>query len=715
MNEHEVISIPGDKEQLKKYAEDLSAVYRSEKRKREELEAANEQLVEARNEVLKREKALEESRECYRSLVENIPVGVFRFHLSDPEKLAYANSALAKINDDVIDRLMSQPVSSFFADKDVLNMLISNTINDGSINSRLARLKRTDGKLIWCSISAICHYDKSGEPEWIQGVIEDVTERVEIENKLSKYFFFLESLINTIGSPVFYKNASGVYLGCNKAFAEEIIGVQREQIINKTFSELSDRIPDYIALANAEKKDNELLENPGIQIYESPVKCADGKTRFFHFNKSTFSTPDGELAGVIGIMVDVTERIEKERKLARINDELNLLVSSMSSIIIGVSVKDRITHWNPYAEKLLGLKASDTVDKVFCECNIKWEWGRIYEGISQCILDDRLIRLDDIIYEKPNGKNGILGLTVTPLKHEDNILEGFLVLGRDLTEQRFMEQQLMQGSKLEAIGQLAAGVAHEINTPLQYVGDNIRFITKSFAVLLSILDIYQRASANYNDREFFLQRIREIDDISEKEMFSFILDELPGAIDQSLEGIEKVSSIVQSMKAFSHPGIGRKVPADINRSIENTVTVSRNEWKYDCELKLELDYNLPEIPCYESELNQVILNLIVNAADAIHENFEKGNIDKGVIIISTFREEYNAIITISDNGGGIPEDIRDKIFNPFFTTKDVGKGTGQGLPLSFSIIHEKHSGTLSYETEMGEGTTFIIKLPLEDE
>jgi len=584
MNEYEVKSIPGDQEQLKKYAEDLSAVYRSEKRKREELEAANEQLVEARNELLKREKALEESRECYRSLVENLPVGVFRFYLSDPEKLVYANSVLAKINDDAIDKLMSQPVSSFFPDKDELNMLVLNTINDGSIKNRPARLKRTDGKLIWCSISAICRYDKSGEPEWIQGIVEDVSEK-----------------------------------------------------------------------------------------------------------------------------------IENEKKLQRINEEFNLLISSMASVIIGVSIKDRITHWNPYAEKILGIKPSDAIDKVFCECNIKWEWIRIYESISKCILEDRLIRLDDIKYEKPDGKPGILGLTVTPLKHESDILEGFLILGRDLTEQRFMEQQLMQGSKLEAIGQLSSGVAHEINTPLQYVGDNIRFITKSFAVLLSILDLYQRASANYNDLEFFLERIREIEEISEKEMFSFILKELPGAIDQSLEGVEKVSSIVQSMKAFSHPGIGRKVPADINRSIENTVTVSRNEWKYDCELKLDLDYNLPEIPCYESELNQVVLNLLVNAADAIHENIEKGHIKKGVIIINTSREEYYAVITVSDNGGGIPENIRDKIFNPFFTTKEVGKGTGQGLALSFSIIHEKHGGTLSYETKMGEGTTFIIKLPFEDD
>jgi len=658
---------------------------------------------------------LRHSEERYRTLVEYLPVGIFRFHLSDPEKFIDANIALAKMDDEPsAESIMQRPVSSFFTEKDEMYTLLSILQNEGAIKNRLTRLRKKTGELIWASITAVCHYNQSGEAKWVQGIIEDVTEKIEIEEKLTSHLIFLETLINIVNSPVYYKNSSGLYIGCNNAFAEQIIGLPREQIINKSIFELKEKIPHDLALKYA-AKDKELFDNPGTQVYESQVKCADGKTRYYHFDKSIFKTPDGQTAGIIGIMLDITERIEKETELKRINQEFNLLISSMSSIIIGVSLKDRITHWNPYAEKVFGIKSSVIMGKLFCESGIKWDWGRVYEAISKCIIDDHIIRLDDIKYEKKDGRNGILGLTVTPLEHEGNILEGFLLLGRDITDQRFMEQQLMQGSKLEAIGQLAAGVAHEINTPLQYVGDNIRFITKSFAVLLSILDIYQRASANYNDPEFFLQKIREIEDLSEKEMFSFILEELPGAIDQSLEGVEKVSSIVQSMKAFSHPGIGRKIPADINKSIENTVTVSRNEWKYNCELKLNLDYNLPEVPCYESELNQVILNIIVNASDAIHDNIVKGNIEKGLIIISTFTEEYHAVITVSDNGGGIPENIRDKIFNPFFTTKEVGKGTGQGLPLSFSIIHEKHGGTLSYETKIGEGTTFIVKLPFEDE
>jgi signal transduction histidine kinase len=169
------------------------------------------------------------------------------------------------------------------------------------------------------------------------------------------------------------------------------------------------------------------------------------------------------------------------------------------------------------------------------------------------------------------------------------------------------------------------------------------------------------------------------------------------------------------MKAFSHPGKGQKTPANINKAIENTVTVSRNEWKYNSDLELKLDNSLPEVPCFESEFNQVLLNLIINAADAINEAKEKKIIKKGSIIISSEKKGDNAVITVTDNAGGIPDNIKDKIFDPFFTTKEVGKGTGQGLPISFSIIHEKHGGSLTFETKIGVGTSFIISLPLKEE
>ncbi|PKL16573.1 MAG: hypothetical protein CVV49_15560 [Spirochaetae bacterium HGW-Spirochaetae-5] len=679
----------------------------------EELEAANEELIQSENTIFEREKALIESESRYRGLMENLPVGVFRISLSEPEKLIDANFALARMNKtDSIEDILNTPASSFFEKPDEMYIFISLIIEHGRMKDHIIRLKRSDGSFIWGSITAECQLNTSGKPEWIHGIVEDVTEKIENEEKLSRYILFIDTLIDTIASPIFYKNSDGVYLGCNRAFADLIIGLPSADIINKTIFDLEETIPHDLALKYA-AKDTELFENPGYQIYEAPVKCEDGKIRIFHFDKTTYNNPDGDVAGLVGVMVDITDRIENEQKLTRINEEFNLLITSMASIIIGVSVDDRITHWNPYAEQIFNLKAEDALNKNFLECRIDWDWVRIYEAVSQCILNDRIIRLDDIKFIKSNGKTGILGLSINPLKRGGDIFEGFIILGKDLTDQKMMEQQLLQGSKLEAIGQLAAGVAHEINTPLQYVGDNLRFVNQSFVGLLNLLDIYQRAAANGADIGSYLNTIRQAEELADKIKLPFVLDELPKAISQSLEGVAKVSSIVQSMKAFSHPGKGLKTKANINKAIENTVTVSRNEWKYNSELELKLDDSLPEVPCFESEFNQVLLNLIINANDAIQEAIDKKIIKKGNIVISSKKKGDNAIITVSDNGSGIPDKIKDKIFDPFFTTKEVGKGTGQGLPISFSIIHEKHGGHLSFESKTGGGTSFIISLPLK--
>jgi PAS domain S-box-containing protein len=414
-------------------------------------------------------------------------------------------------------------------------------------------------------------------------------------------------------------------------------------------------------------------------------------------------------------MMDITERVESERELKRINEELDLLISSLSSIIIGVSVKDRITHWNPFAEKVFDIKAEDIIGKQFAESGIKWNWKEVYEAIGNSVILEKSIRIDELRFEKSDGGSGILGLNINPLKRGGDIMEGFLILGRDITENKIIETQLLQTNKLEAIGQLAAGVAHEINSPLQYVGDNLRFLSKSFNGLTGMLEIIKKISGGVDDHDFCRHSMKQADELSLKIKLPFLLEEMPKALEQSLDGVNRVSKIVQSMKAFSHPGTGAKMPANINKSIENTVTISRNEWKYDCELELILDPELPDVPCFESEFNQVILNLIVNAADAVHEAKLKDDNMAGLIRIFTTRDNGYVVIRVEDNGSGIPERIKKRIFDPFFTTKDVGKGTGQGLPISHSIIVEKHGGMLYFESEAGHGTTFYIKLPLEED
>jgi two-component system, NtrC family, sensor kinase len=307
------------------------------------------------------------------------------------------------------------------------------------------------------------------------------------------------------------------------------------------------------------------------------------------------------------------------------------------------------------------------------------------------------------------------------LAHKDagGSVEYFSTIARDITEQKrlekersLMEIQLRQALKLESIGQLAAGIAHEINTPTQYIGDNTRFVQDVFGDLLGLLGQYEKLLAANRAGEVSPKLIAEVDDALAKADLSYLVEEIPKAIAQSLQGVERVTKIVRAMKDFSHPGSDEKTPLDLNKAIDSTITVARNEWKYVAEMVMDFDSALPLVPCLPAEFNQVILNLIVNAAHAIADVVGDGGNGKGTITVTTRRAEGGAIeIRIQDTGGGIPEKVRDRIFEPFFTTKAVGKGTGQGLAIARSVIVDKHGGTIHFETEIRKGTTFIIRLP----
>lgn len=286
-------------------------------------------------------------------------------------------------------------------------------------------------------------------------------------------------------------------------------------------------------------------------------------------------------------------------------------------------------------------------------------------------------------------------------------------LEAEIVRSQKLQDELVHAQKMESIGQLAAGIAHEINTPIQYIGDNTRFAAQSYKGLFKIVDEYASQldlnveAKSWNERAAILQDLLNELDIE------FLKEEIPRAMVQTLEGVERVAEIVRAMKDFSHPG-GEKSPADINKAIESAITVCKNRWKYVADMKLELDESLPPVPCYVSELNQVFLNLVVNAADAIAEANKEDPNNAGVITVATHHAGEWAEIRISDTGAGIPEDIQRKVFDPFFTTKAVGSGTGQGLSISHDVIVNKHHGDIRFNTKAGEGTTFILRLPLTE-
>lgn len=284
----------------------------------------------------------------------------------------------------------------------------------------------------------------------------------------------------------------------------------------------------------------------------------------------------------------------------------------------------------------------------------------------------------------------------------------------NLEERQNIEVQLRQAQKLESVGQLAAGIAHEINTPTQFVNDNTHFLQDAYTDYSKLLETHERIAVAAADGPVPASLLDELKSQVEELDIDYLKKEIPLAIKQSMVGLERIAKIVKAMKEFSHPGSAEKTLYDINRAIETTVDVSRNEWRYTAELIKDFDSALPQVPILIGEFNQVILNLIVNAAHAISD-VSTGENSMGEIRIATRSEKNWVVVEVSDNGSGISEENRKRIFDPFFTTKEVGKGTGQGLAIAWSVIVDKHGGTFGVESEKGKGTSFIIRLPIGQE
>jgi PAS domain S-box-containing protein len=398
---------------------------------------------------------------------------------------------------------------------------------------------------------------------------------------------------------------------------------------------------------------------------------------------------------------DLTEAYEA---LHLSEERFRSLVQNAGDLTLVCDADGVLTYVSPASARLLGrpdetLMGSRLDELVHADDRplIDGRWASVVaEGDNPGWVECRLRHRDGAFRQAE--------VTVTNLFY-DPAVGGIVLNIRDVTERRRLESELRHAQKLESVGQLAAGIAHEINTPIQFVGDNVRFLKDAFGDFARLMDAYHQAEGS-PEPEAALARAREL--AAEVDSV-FLVAEVPEAIDQTLEGVERVATIVRAMKAFAHPSSEKKALADLNEAVRNTLVVANNELKCAADVVTELG-ELPLVPCHPGDVNQVLLNLVVNAAHAVAARVGDSG-ERGTITVRTRHDGDEVVIEVADTGCGIPPEIAERVFEPFFTTKEVGKGTGQGLALAHSLVVDRHGGSIGFHSQPGAGATFAVRLP----
>ena len=524
------------------------------------------------------------------------------------------------------------------------------------------------------------------------------------EADLARERDLLRILLDNVPDYIFFKDAAGKYLRVNKA-ESGLLGVENEkEAIGRDEFDFFDR--EYAEEASRDEK--EVLRTGSPLIAKHYRIQSGAATRWVCSTKVPVRGADQELCGLVCISRDVTASKQIVEALEKSEESFRILFAAIPHAVWVYDVGTlQFIAINEVAVCHYGYSEAEFREVGLRGLHPPEEQERLERALQS---PDRAEALSGAW--KHQAKEGrILEVEVAVRAFELRGQNAAMAIVKDVTEHNRIEAELRQAQRLESVGQLAAGIAHEINTPIQYVGDNIRFLRDAF-------DSEQQALAEYGVlREAAAAgpvtpaQLGALGKALEDADVDYLSGEVPKAIAQSLDGVERVATIVRAMKEFAHPGRKEKQAADLNRALENALIVARNEFKYVADAETDFG-KLPPVVCRIAEINQVLLNLLVNAAQAIAAVVKETG-QRGKITIRTWRDGNRAMIAISDTGCGIPETIRSKVFDPFFTTKPIGQGSGQGLTIARSVVVDKHGGSLTFEPNGTQGTTFLVALPIE--
>lgn len=503
----------------------------------------------------------------------------------------------------------------------------------------------------------------------------------------------------SMDSAILITNAEGEVEWVNEAF-ERASGYRAGDIVGRSASELMRDRGVRLSDPRAVKR---LWRGERVRV-TSEGWTADGRWIAESHQLFPCLDPGGTLLRVIALSQDITAETLATKAMARERQAFASLIEHLpvalfwtdtDSVYLGCNEEYARAFGHAEPAEIIGRRADE-----------------VYPDRAEAFLasDARTLRSPtpfdyETTHRHGDGTERTFVVRRAQVRDHDGAVTGLLGVLMDVTERRQLEDRLARAGRMEAIGNLAAGVAHEINTPLQYLADNLDFLE---VAVRRLLDFVQAATVAAADGTL----PTELAPLLNAVRLDFVGERIPSAFEQSNEGIAAVSAIVKAMKQTVHTGDNERVPTDLNAAVENSVVLTRNQWKYLAALDLDLDPELPPVEVYAGELKQVLLNLIVNASDAIADRPPDPTGPPGRIVVSTRHGDEVAEIRVSDNGCGIPAENLERIFDLFFTTKEVGRGSGQGLSLAHACIVGRHGGTIAVESQVGVGTTFVIGLPL---
>jgi PAS domain S-box-containing protein len=404
---------------------------------------------------------------------------------------------------------------------------------------------------------------------------------------------------------------------------------------------------------------------------------------------------------------EAQERVRVERRIRDLEGLNEHIMQNMNSALVVVDTEGRIAFCNPAAESILGVPAGELSGRFVWKLFPDTPRDRVL--FSRTLAEGTRFKGEETVIQRPDGALVPIGVSCAPLDDASGQLLGAVAIFQDLSEVKELQQQVLQTEKMASIGQLAAGVAHEINNPMGFIHANLFQMTEYLADLRRLwqrVEALQEALTQGKPDEIRAAE-EELEERARVLDARFLIADLENAVRESLEGSERIRHIVKDLREFSHQGSDDRELADLNQCLDSTANIVWSMMKHAA--VLERDYGtIPPILCYPMQLKQVFMNLLVNAYQAIRE---RGGDERGVIQLRTRVEGDNAIVIVEDNGIGMTPEQRDRIFDPFFTTKQVGVGTGLGLSTAFNIVR-RHGGSIRVESDPGAGANFELVLPL---